>query len=405
MQDPITAQFSITNNTCPVGPATLAPTVSCVITVQFIPDAVQAFSDSLVITSDDPDPGEATVTVALSGTGAPAPVPDITVTDSVPAPDDLAVGFGTVNVTATSTATVTVANDGTGALTINSVQLVTGVQFSITANNCPISPNTLASSGSCAITVEFAPDSAQDFNDSLNITSDSPNESPVTVALAGTGVVPLVPNIVVTDSVTPDNDRMVSFGSVTQGQSGTESVILENDGTADLALGQITTVGAPFSITANTCTNTLTPAGSCTITVRFQPAAVGPVNGSLNIPSDDPDDANPITVALSGTGVAQPVPDITVTDSVSPADDLLVDFGDVNVGATVDETVTVTNDGTEDLVLGNVVAPAAPFSIAADTCYRPDAGTGRYLHDHRGIRPRCGSGLQQQFRHPVRRPR
>ena len=86
VQDPATAQFSITNNTCPVGPATLAPTVSCVITVQFIPDAVQALSDSLVITSDDPDPGEATVTVALSGTGAPAPVPDITVTDSVPAP-------------------------------------------------------------------------------------------------------------------------------------------------------------------------------------------------------------------------------------------------------------------------------------------------------------------------------
>jgi len=57
--------FSTTDDGCT---GTLAPTVSCAVTVNFAPTAVGTFSDSLVITSDDSD--EATVTVGISGKGA-----------------------------------------------------------------------------------------------------------------------------------------------------------------------------------------------------------------------------------------------------------------------------------------------------------------------------------------------
>ena len=63
------------------------------------------------------------------------------------------------------------------------------------------------------------------------------------------------------------------------------------------------------------------------------------------------------------TNVYVPTPDINVTDSVAPIDDLLIPFGMVEIGSTSGvETVTVTNDGDADLEidsveLGSVVVP------------------------------------------------
>lgn len=65
------------------------------------------------------------------------------------------------------------------------------------------------------------------------------------------------------------------------------------------------------------------------------------------------------------------LPEITVTDSVAPAGDLVVPFGDVTELTTASETVTVTNDGAGDLLLGNLGAGqalGAPFSLGNDNC-------------------------------------
>ena len=64
-------------------------------------------------------------------------------------------------------------------------------------------------------------------------------------------------------------------------------------------------------------------------------------------------------------------PDITVTDSVASNTDLQVPFGTVTVGLLSDETVTITNDGTVDLVIGAIASVdtlAAPFSKLTDNC-------------------------------------
>jgi len=54
-------------------------------------------------------------------------------------------------------------------------------------------------------------------------------------------------------------------------------------------------------------------------------------------------------------------PDITVT----PAS---VNFGNVNVGSTSDETVTVKNEGSANLTIGTITSPASPFSKVTDHC-------------------------------------
>ena len=72
----------------------------------------------------------------------------------------------------------------------------------------------------------------------------------------------------------------------------------------------------------------------------------------------------------AGAGVVN-TPDITVTDSVVSNIDLQVPFGTVRVGLLSDETVTITNDGTADLVIGAIASAdtlAAPFGKLTDSC-------------------------------------
>jgi hypothetical protein len=212
------------------------------------------------------------------------------------------------------------------------------------------------------------------FSDSFDIPSDDADEDPVTVTVSGTGISATSPDITVTDSVAPNSDLQVPFGSVTAGASSDQTVTLINNGNAELVLGTLATanpLAAPFSIQNDLCSGqTLTPAANCTLTVRFSPTVAGVFNESFDIPSNDPDE-DPVTVNVGGTGTAMPVPDITVTDSVAPLDDLNVLFGNVTEGLTTDQTVTLSNDGNGDLVVGDIATAnplAAPFSLLNDTC-------------------------------------
>jgi len=121
------------------------------------------------------------------------------------------------------------------------------------------------------------------------------------------------PDIAVTDSVAPAGDLQVPFGSVTVGASSDQTVTVTNAGTSNLVIGTVASanpLAAPFSIPAGTdgCSGmTLAPSANCTITVRFAPAATAAANDTFDIPSNDPDE-NPVTVTVSGTGVANNPP-------------------------------------------------------------------------------------------------
>ena len=64
------------------------------------------------------------------------------------------------------------------------------------------------------------------------------------------------------------------------------------------------------------------------------------------------------------------VPEITVTDSAPPNSDGLVPFGSVTELTSATQTVTVTNTGSGDLVLGTIGQsnPWAAFALATDHC-------------------------------------
>ncbi len=327
---------------------------------------------------DPNNPGHGEEIVATNSftvvSSTPPPAPAISVTDSVAPATDLSVPFGSVNTGSSANQTVTVTNTGTANLAVGAVGSTNALAapFSIKTDTC--SNQTIAPSASCTLTVAFAPTATGTFTDSFNIPSNDPAKASVTVNVSGTGAAVPTAAITVTDSVAPATDLSVPFGSITAGTSATQTVTVTNSGNAGLVIGAVGStnpLAAPFSKTADTCSNqTIAPSASCTMTISFAPTATGTFTDSFNIPSNDPAKSS-VTMNVSGTGAAVATPAITVTDSVAPTTDLLVPFGTITAGTSATQTITVKNSGNAGLVIGAVGSTnplAAPFSITNDAC-------------------------------------
>jgi len=273
----------------------LPPGTATTVQVSFKPTNTGARAGSLEIPSDDPD--EDPVYVPLSGTGIE---PDIEVTP-------LSVDFGFLLIGDTSAPRiVAVTNNGTADLTIGLIS-ITGPdapQFAIVSDNA--SSQVLAPGASANVSVNFTPSAAALQSANMTIPSDDPDENPVNVLLSGTGTVtPPKPDI----DVSPPN---INYGSINVGSSSAAiTVIITNTGTANLVIGAITLAGSnpgDFVVSSDNASGKSLPPGTVTtVQVSFKPTATGLRNASLQIPSNDPDEAT-VNVTLSGTGTTAPPP-------------------------------------------------------------------------------------------------
>jgi hypothetical protein len=247
---------------------------------------------------------------------------------------------------------VTLSNGQSVALSIS------GVSFSGAdsgdfgeVNNCP---PTLAAGEICTINVTFSPLAAGARTATLNVT-DSAGNSPQTISLTGTGVVPVI--------LSPTS---LAFGTVALGGSSTAPpVTLTNNQIVPLTnIGVAAT--APFSQT-NTCGTSLAAGAKCQITVTFSPTTVGLVTGAVTI--SDSAVGSPQSIAAKGTGAAPVV--------LTPAS---LSFGTVALGTPSTKTITLTNHQKTTLTvsaLGIVGTDSGDFSqtnncvpsvAAAGTC-------------------------------------
>ncbi len=96
-----------------------------------------------------------------------------------------------------------------------------------------------------------------------------------------------------------------TFGDQTVSQPSTVSVVvLTNVGAQALSFGRVPLpTNGEFAITGETCAGrTLAFEQSCTISVRFTPAAAGAKTASIVVPDNEPGEH--LTIELGGTGVA-----------------------------------------------------------------------------------------------------
>src|SRR5205807_620826 len=148
-------------------------------------------------------------------------------------------------------------------------------------------------------------------------------------ALSGTGVQPQL-------SITPAS---VSFGNVLVGSTGVQNLTLTNSGSANLTIAQRRFTGLNFSISATSFPLTLPAGQSSTLSVQFAPTATDRSAGSISLltfPTRRSSD-----LALSGTGVQPQL-------SITPAS---VSFGNVLVGSTGVQNLTLTNSGSASLTI------------------------------------------------------
>jgi hypothetical protein len=160
-------------------------------------------------------------------------------------------------------------------------------------NNCPSPGSSLAPGASCATNVTFTPTAIGTRTGALTIGDNAP-ASPQRVGLSGAA----------TDiAVAP---AKLDFGSTPVGGTGvTKGVKLTNVGTVAVNFtgAGITVTGADpgdFVILVDHCGTSLAAGASCTVGIRFQPAATGARSATLSM--NDDGGSSPQTVPLTGSG-------------------------------------------------------------------------------------------------------
>ena len=314
--------------TCGAIPITVAPKANCTLGIAFGPNALGAHSATLTLADNAATSSQH---AAFSGTG----VADLTISTN-------SLMYGSVKFGAKVLGTFRVTNHQTQPVTLSENFSGTNASdFSITGGTCT---STLAASGTCTITVSFAPGVLGTESATLTI-SDSPDPlGPYTVAL-GTG--PTIPATVAPASL--------AFGNVAQSASKTLSTVKVTNlspFTLTLSHGVTGPNSADFSVApGGTCAgNTV-----CTIPVVFTSNTETAESATLSV-SVGQDPTSPHSIAMSGTGVT-PV-------KLTPAATLA--FGNVALTKSKALTVTVANLGTATLTLATPVisgANAGDFSL------------------------------------------
>jgi hypothetical protein len=231
--------------------------------------------------------------------------------------------------------------------------------FSLSNNNCD--GQVVLGGDSCTVDVTFNPSSLGPETAQVDLGYDTVSAATDLIDLTGTGLgaaVNLSPN-------------PLGLGSLNLGQSTTGTVTLNNTGNATL---NVTTVavsggGGSFAIQTDGCTGTVAPGNQCTVTVIFQPQAVG--GSAANLVFTDNAADSPQSAALSGTGTSPIL-------KIAPASHT---FGSLTIGKLgPTQQVTVSNSGTGPLPIAGVnVTGTNPgsFPITADTCANATVPAGQ----------------------------
>ena len=240
----------------------------------------------------------AVAALACAGTAGAAIAPTAAATPT-------GVDFGPVQVgTSSAPVTVTVSNSGGGNLTFWRFGIASSSanprDFVVVAGGTCVLSLPLAAGESCTVSVRFRPTAAGARNGLLSFWDNSP-AGRINVALSGTAVPRPEPSL---------SPATVDFGSVQLGMSSDPvTVTLSNSAGGGLTFwrfGIATSSVNPgdFAVVpGGTCTlsSTLAAGDSCTVLVRFRPAASGVRSGLLSFWDNAP--AGRIDLALSGSGL------------------------------------------------------------------------------------------------------
>ena len=347
------------------GTVTLSPGHFLVIPFSFSPTASGPFSGSLNFTTNDAD--EASGSIALEGSSPTAPEYETSNSN---------IGFGSVARGGTGGTSTQISNEGDANLTLSDFSLPISpfavvVVEEYAANGALVngavnleSTVTLEPGHFLVIRVTFSPTASGNFSGSLDFTTNDADESSGSIALEGSS--PTVPEYAA-------NRTSLDFGSVAQGQTGSDSLQISNTGDANLTISDFSVSDNHFGTSAakeyddsealvNGAVNlestvTLAPGHALVITFTFSPTASGTVNGTATFTTNDADEGSG-SIDLSGVGVAATAPEYA-------ANKTSLDFGFVAQGQTGADSLQVSNTGDANLTISNFTLSDTHFGTSA----------------------------------------
>lgn len=153
----------------------------------------------------------------------------------------------------------------------------------------------------------------------------------------------------------------VNFGDVLAGLSAQRTVTVTNAGTATLAINSVNINGGNGAFAQSNNCASVAAGSSCNVNVTYYASGEGAQSATLVIGSND--ELNPtVQIPLSGKSITQTAPNISVSQTS-------VNFGEVLVGQTQQQTLTISNTGTAALTINGVQLASgfnAGFSVAAN---------------------------------------
>jgi fibronectin type 3 domain-containing protein len=263
------------------------------------------------------------------------------------------VTLGATNSSGTGTATLTITiAAAAGAPVITSGTTASGAvgsafSYQITATNSPTSYNaTGLPAGLSVNTTSGAISGTPSATGSSTVTLSATNST-------GTGNATLTITIAAGAqiSATPSS---VSFGTVTMGNTDSQSITLKNSGSATLTFSQINVTGNGFNQNGLSTSTTIAAGRSATFSATFNPPSSGAQSGSIMLTTNGT--PSPLTISLSGTGQTASL--LLGSNPTSLA------FGNVTDDTTSSKTTSLTNSGNSSVTISGVTATGAGFSAS-----------------------------------------
>jgi len=333
------------------------PGTTCSINATFAPTSLGPQSKSLALCDDAAGSPR---TITFTGNGVSTPVVDITI-----AP--LFWSFGQVLVGLTSgPQSFTISNLSASQVYLGTAR-TTG-DFTILGGNCGA---TLVGNSTCSIDAVFAPLASGGVNGTLEVTG---SDQPIPAALRAKGAKAAAPttNTVIArlqgSGVQFGDLRLpatMNFGALLlHSAPGHQSLTLTNTGNGTLTISSIS-VSGPFTL-ANGCGSTLAAGASCTVTLDFNPSALGTFNGALTVISDAPGGSRSIALSANVVADARPVVRVSATT---------MGFGQRIIGSdSPPQRLTITNEGAAVASLTGVTftqpeaSGRSEFSLGGTSC-------------------------------------
>jgi hypothetical protein len=272
--------------------------------------------------------------------------------------------FGTVLVGHSEVLTNTLLNTRDSRITVLRAA-VDKSDFSIAGDKLPV---TLAPGDSAPFSVAYNP--RAHGKSTGTVTLDTTTATPTTIASASTTFT-TSGNAVNQGqlTVTPPS---ITFGNVPVGTTQTQPATLTNSGGSGLTISQAIVNGSGFAISGLTMPLTLAAGQSVVVNVSFTPPASGLDSGSIALAfvvSTQGHNGKGHGGGLAGTNstVMVPVSGTGMTAGQLVATPASVSLGNVLVGATQTQPVTITNSGGTTVTVSQASVTGSGFNVSGLT--------------------------------------